>query len=252
MSEVYKRIIPCLDIRDGRVVKGVQFESIRDAGNPVELAARYAQEGADELVLLDIAATNEERTTFIPVVEAVAAEVNIPFTVGGGIASVEQAGHLLRAGADKVSVNSAAVLNPVLISDLANRFGSQCVVLAADVRRAATGWHIFTHGGKKDTGFDALDWLERGAELGAGELLITSMDGDGMCAGFDIALYKAVGERVRLPVIASGGAGNATHFQDLFAHTQVTGGLAASIFHYGELAIPELKQQLTGQIRIRL
>lgn len=251
MSQVYKRIIPCLDIQNGRVVKGINFEGIRDAGDPVELAGEYASAGADELVLLDISATNEERETFLPVVKAVASRINVPFTVGGGIASVEQAYRLLRAGADKVSVNSSAVKNPQLISDLARQFGKQCVVVAVDVKRNGAGWNVYTHGGKQDTGMDALNWMVKAVRLGAGELLITSMDGDGTKNGFDLELYKGVEQIVSVPLIASGGAGNVVHFTDLFTQTRVTGGLAASIFHFGELPIPELKTALKQITRIR-
>ncbi|MDH4474250.1 MAG: imidazole glycerol phosphate synthase subunit HisF [Fluviicola sp.] len=249
--DVYKRIIPCLDIQNGRTVKGINFESIRDAGDPVQLAKLYAEQGADELVLLDISATNEERSTFLPIVEAVAAQVDIPFTVGGGIASVETAFQLLRAGADKISVNSSAIQRPELITELSGQFGKQCVVVAVDIRKTATGWTVHTHGGKRDTGRDALEWIVEAVKRGAGELLITSMDGDGTKNGFAIDFYKQVTQRVNVPIIASGGAGTAQHFEDLFTETTVTGGLAASIFHYGELPIPELKQQLKQTIRIR-
>lgn len=252
MSGVYKRIIPCLDIQNGRTVKGVNFVDIRDAGDPVTLAATYAAQGADELVLLDISATNEARSTFLPVVKAVASAVNIPFTVGGGISSVEQAYALLRSGADKISVNSSAVKRPELITELARQFGSQCVVVAIDVKKTATGWNVFTHGGKKDTGIDALKWVAEVVERGAGELLITSMDGDGTKAGFAIDFYKEAEKLVSVPVIASGGAGTADHFRELFTKTTVTGGLAASIFHFGEIPVPELKRLLQGDLRIRM
>ncbi len=250
--DVYKRIIPCLDIQNGRTVKGVNFESIRDAGNPVELAALYASQGADELVLLDISATNEDRATFLPIVEAVASEVNIPFTVGGGIYSVETAKKLLRAGADKISVNSAAILRPELIKELAAEFGSQCVVVAVDVRKIEIGWTVHTHGGKRDTGIDALEWIQKAVEFGAGELLITSMDGDGTKNGFAIELYQIVSKLVNVPIIASGGAGKVNHFEELFTQTSVTGGLAASIFHFGEIPIPQLKSELQQLVRIRI
>lgn len=249
--DVYKRIIPCLDIQNGRTVKGINFESIRDAGDPVQLAKLYAEQGADELVLLDISATNEERSTFLPIVEAVAAQVDIPFTVGGGIASVETAFQLLRAGADKISVNSSAIQCPELITELSAQFGKQCVVVAVDIRKTATSWTVHTHGGKRDTGRDALEWIEEAVQRGAGELLITSMDGDGTKNGFAIDFYRLATTRVNVPIIASGGAGTVRHFEDLFNQTTVTGGLAASIFHYGELPIPELKQQLKQTIRIR-
>ncbi len=250
---MYKRIIPCLDIRNGRTVKGIQFESIRDAGDPAALAALYAQQGADELVLLDISATIEERSAFIPVVETVASRINIPFTVGGGISSVETAYGLLRAGADKISVNSAAVFRPELISDLATQFGSQCVVVAMDVKRHDNDWIVYTHGGRNSTGISMQMWINRVVELGAGELLITSMDGDGTKNGFDCDCYQTVGKLTNLPVIASGGAGSVDHFEELFGQTAVTGGLAASIFHFGELPVPVLKTQLQERgIRMRL
>jgi cyclase len=251
MMNVYKRIIPCLDIQNGRTVKGINFESIRDAGDPVQLAKLYAEQGADELVLLDISATNEERSTFLPIVEAVAAQVDIPFTVGGGIASVETAFQLLRAGADKISVNSSAILRPELITELSAQFGKQCVVVAVDIRKTDNGFTVHTHGGKRDTGLDAVEWIEEAVKRGAGELLITSMDGDGTKNGFAIDFYRQITQRVNVPIIASGGAGTARHFETLFNETNVTGGLAASIFHYGELPIPELKQQLKQTIRIR-
>ena len=249
--EVYKRIIPCLDIQNGRTVKGINFEAIRDAGDPVKLAQLYAQQGADELVLLDISATNEERSTFLPLVVAVATQVDIPFIVGGGIASVETAYQLLRAGADKVSVNSSAILRPGLITELAAEFGKQCTVVAVDIRKTGAGYTVHSHGGKRDTGKDALEWIEEAVQRGAGELLITSMDGDGTKSGFAIGFYKEVANRINVPVIASGGAGTVDHFLELFSETSVTGGLAASIFHYGELPLPELRQQLKQTIRIR-
>ncbi|TSJ47804.1 imidazole glycerol phosphate synthase subunit HisF [Fluviicola chungangensis] len=249
--QVYKRIIPCLDIQNGRTVKGTNFEGIRDAGDPVELAKLYSKQGADELVLLDISATNEERGTFLPIVEAVASEVNIPFTVGGGISSVETARKLLRSGADKVSINSSAVKNPALITELANVFGSQCIVVAIDIRKSGESWVVHTHGGKRDTGIDALKWLQKVVSLGAGELLITSMDGDGTKNGFALDFYKEAEQLVSVPIIASGGAGTITHFEELFTQTPVTGGLAASIFHFGEISIPELKNELSKITRIR-
>ncbi len=249
--QVYKRIIPCLDIQNGRTVKGVNFESIRDAGDPVELARFYAAQGADELVLLDISATNEKRSTFIPVVKAVAEQVNIPFTVGGGISSVENARILLRSGADKIAVNSSAVKRPELITELADQFGKQCVVVAVDIRKVNSGWTVHTHGGKNDTGIDAFEWIMEVVSLGAGELLITSMDGDGTKDGFALDFYQKLQKLVSLPVIASGGAGTIAHFEELFTQTNVTGGLAASIFHFGEISIPELKNELSKTIRIR-
>lgn len=249
--QVYKRIIPCLDIQNGRTVKGINFESIRDAGDPIQLAKFYADQGADELVLLDISASNEERATFIPIVEAVAAQVNIPFTVGGGISSVETARNLLRSGADKISVNSSAVKRPELISELAAAFGSQCVVVAIDIRKQQTGWTVHTHGGKRDTGMNALEWIRQVVLLGAGELLITSMDGDGTKNGFALDFYKKAEGYVPVPIIASGGAGTIGHFEELFTQTNITGGLAASIFHFGEISIPELKKELSKTTRIR-
>lgn len=249
--QVYKRIIPCLDVQNGRTVKGIQFESIRDAGDPVQLAKFYAEQGADELVLLDISATNEERATFIPIVEAVAAQVNIPFTVGGGISSVEAARNLLRSGADKISVNSSAVKRPELISELAEAFGNQCVVVAIDIRKVESGWTVHTHEGKQDTGIDALKWAEDAVLRGAGELLITSMDGDGTKKGFALDFYQEIEQLVSVPIIASGGAGTIEHFEELFSKTGITGGLAASIFHFSEISIPELKKGLSKKVRIR-
>lgn len=249
--QVYKRIIPCLDIQNGRTVKGINFENIRDAGDPVQLAKFYADQGADELVLLDISATNEERETFLPLVEAVASQVNIPFTVGGGISSVTTAKQLLRCGADKISVNSAAVKRPELITELAESFGKQCVVVAIDIRKVDTEWMVYTHGGKYNTQLYAVEWIQKAVELGAGELLITSMDGDGTKNGFDTEFYSLVGQLVSVPIIASGGAGTVQHFEDLFRKTNVTGGLAASIFHFGEISLPQLKKELTQTTRIR-
>lgn len=249
--QVYKRIIPCLDIQNGRTVKGINFESIRDAGDPVQLARFYAGQGADELVLLDISATHEERGTFLPIVEAVAAQVNIPFTVGGGISSVETARALLRSGADKISVNSSAVKNPRLITELADTFGSQCIVVAVDIRKKSNSWTVHTHGGKIETGLNALEWIMESVDRGAGELLITSMDGDGTKNGFALDFYKEAEQWVSVPIIASGGAGTIVHFEELFTQTAVTGGLAASIFHFGEISVPELKQELSKTIRIR-
>lgn len=250
--EVYKRIIPCLDIQNGRTVKGVHFESIRDAGDPVKLAESYARQGADELILLDISATNEGRTALLPVVQQVASIVNIPFTVGGGIHSVETARHLLRSGADKVSINSSAVARPDLISELAETFGSQCVVVAVDIRKTSESWEVFTHGGKQPTGRNAFDWIREARERGAGELLITSMNGDGTKSGFELAFYESAQQEVDIPIIASGGAGTPEHFKSLFLKTAVTGALAASVFHYGEISIPELKAELANEVRIRI
>jgi cyclase len=241
-----KRIIPCLDVKEGRVVKGVNFVNLRDAGDPVELAAIYDREGADELVFLDISASVEGRATMIEVVKRTAGEISIPFTVGGGISSVDDMTRLLRAGADKTGINTAAILNPTLIRDGAQRFGSQCIVVAIDARfNAEWGeWEVFTHGGRKPTGMRALEWAKKAEELGAGELLLTSMDADGTKDGFDIALTKAVTDLVGIPVIASGGAGKVSHFTDVFEQANADAGLAASIFHYKEIAIAEVKQEL--------
>ena len=236
-----KRIIPCLDVKDGRTVKGINFLGLRDAGDPVELAARYSAEGADELVLLDISATNERRKTLAEIVRRVAAEINIPFTVGGGISTVADIGALLDSGADKVSINSAAVKNPSLLSGAAANFGSQCVVLAIDAKKTDTGWKVFLNGGKVATDLDAIDWAKQGVDLGAGEILLTSMTADGTKDGFEIALTRDIAKAVRVPVIASGGAGTMDDFADVFANGNADAALAASVFHYGEIAIPELK-----------
>ncbi len=240
-----KRIIPCLDIKDGQTVKGVQFENLRSAGDPVELAAAYAAQGADELVFLDITATHEGRETLVDLVRRVAQVLNIPFTVGGGIGSVEQAAALLRAGADKVSVNSAAVRRPDLINELAAAFGNQCVVLAIDARPGTDGvWRVFLNGGRMETPLDALAWAREGVERGAGEILLTSMAHDGTKAGFALDFTRAVSEAVPVPVIASGGAGTMDHFHDVFTTGKADAALAASIFHFGEIPIPKLKRYL--------
>ncbi|CAM3270663.1 imidazole glycerol phosphate synthase subunit HisF [Empedobacter stercoris] len=242
-----KRIIPCLDIKDGRTVKGVNFEGLRDAGDPVELAKKYVEEGADELVFLDITATLEKRKTLAEMVEKIAAAINIPFTVGGGINSVEDASAVIQAGADKVSVNSSAVKNPQLVADLAARFGSQCVVVAVDTRDVNGTQKVFVSGGKIETEWKTLDWVKKVEELGAGEILLTSMDGDGTKTGFKIDITKAVADAVNLPVIASGGAGKIEHFTEVFTQTKASGALAASIFHFGEVPIPMLKNYLKEQ-----
>jgi imidazole glycerol-phosphate synthase subunit HisF len=244
-----KRIIPCLDIRDGRVVKGVNFLNLRDAGDPVEQARAYDSSGADELVFLDISATVEGRATTVETVRRVADQVFMPLAVGGGIRTVEDMRRLLLAGADKVSVNSAAVRNPSLLAEGAERFGAQCVVLAIDARRrqAGTGWEFFVDGGRTPTGIDAVEWAARGAAMGAGEILLTSMDADGTLAGYDIALTRAVAEAVRVPVIASGGAGTIAHFAEVLTDGQADAALAASLFHDGKLAIPDLKRVLAAQ-----
>ncbi|MEX2425838.1 MAG: imidazole glycerol phosphate synthase subunit HisF [Thermomicrobiaceae bacterium] len=241
-----RRIIPCLDVTGGRVVKGIQFQQLRDAGDPVELAARYDEAGADELVFLDITASSDDRATMIDVVRETARQVFIPLTVGGGVRSPEDAYMMLRAGADKVSLNSAAVARPELLRECAERFGNQCIVLAIDARRRDDGgWEVFTHGGRRGTGMDALEWAAEGTRLGAGEILLTSMDADGMKDGYDIELTSAMVDRVEVPVIASGGAGNLEHLYDAFDRGQAHAVLAASIFHYGEYTITEAKTFLT-------
>ncbi|KEQ22062.1 MULTISPECIES: imidazole glycerol phosphate synthase subunit HisF [Paenibacillus] len=241
-----KRIIPCLDVKDGRVVKGVNFVNLRDAGDPVELASIYDREGADELVFLDISASHEGRATMVNVVQQTAGQITIPFTVGGGISSVDDMKRLLRAGADKIGINTAAVRNPQLVSDGARRFGSQCIVVAIDARYNPewNEWEVFTHGGRNGTGIRALEWAKRIEELGAGEILLTSMDADGTKDGFDLRLTRAVSELVSIPVIASGGAGKKEHFYDVFAEGKADAGLAATIFHYKEMTIQEVKDDL--------
>ena len=238
------RVIPCLDVDAGRVVKGVNFVGLRDAGDPVELAARYDIEGADELVFLDITASSDARDTMIDVVTRTAEQVFIPFTVGGGIRSVEDARRMLRAGADKVSVNTAAVDRPELISEIATEFGAQCVVVAIDARRSALGFEVFTHGGRTATGLDAIEWAARAESLGAGEILLTSMDRDGTRDGFDIELTRTISERVNIPVIASGGVGTLDHLVDGVLEGKADAVLAASIFHFGEHTVHEAKQYM--------
>lgn len=243
-----KRIIPCLDVRDGRVVKGVNFVNIRDAGDPVELAKFYSDQGADEIVFLDITATSDARDTVVDVVERTAAQVFVPLTVGGGIRTLEDFQRLLRAGADKISVNSAAVKDKTLIARAAQRFGSQCVVLAIDARRRPEGWYeVVTAGGRTPTGIDAVEWACRGQELGAGEILLTSMDADGTKAGFDLDMTRAVTQAVSIPVIASGGCGSLEHFAQVFEETDCDAALAASLFHFGELTVPQVKEFLRGR-----
>jgi cyclase len=242
-----KRIIPCLDIKDGRVVKGVNFINLRDAGDPVEQARLYDEQSADELVFLDISATHEGRKTTLELVSRVAETVFMPLTVGGGIRTVEDMHALLLAGADKVSVNSAAVRRPELLSEGAARFGAQCVVLAIDARRAGTGWEVYVNGGRVSTGLGAVEWAARGVELGAGEILLTSMDADGTLAGFDLELTRTVAEAVSVPVIASGGAGAISHFADVLTVGKADAALAASLFHDGRLRIAELKNELQSQ-----
>ena len=243
-----KRIIPCLDVRDGRVVKGVNFVHIRDAGDPVELAKFYSDQGADEIVFLDITATSDARNTVVHVVERTAEQVFVPLTVGGGIRTLEDFHKLLRAGADKISVNSAAVKDKTLISRGAERFGSQCVVLAIDARRRPDGtFEVVTAGGRNATGLDAIAWAREGERLGTGEILLTSMDADGTKNGFDLELTRAVTEAVSIPVIASGGCGSLNHFAEVFRETGCDAALAASLFHFGELTVPQVKQYLKEQ-----
>ena len=253
-----KRIIPCLDIKNGRVVKGVNFENLRDAGDPVEQARIYNSAGADELVFLDISATHLGKNTVVDVVERVANQVFMPLTVGGGIRSVEDMRQILLAGADKVSVNSAAVKNPTLLSEGALHFGSQCIVLAVDARRAsvlkeALRWEVYVSGGRIPTGLDALDWIQKAVELGAGEILLTSMDADGTLAGYDLELTRAVVDAVPVPVIASGGAGRLEHFAQVLVEARADAALAASLFHDGKISIQELKTYLAQEgIPVRL
>ena len=243
-----KRIIPCLDIKDGRVVKGVNFVDLRDAGDPVEVAAAYSREGADEVVFLDITATHEGRATVVDLAARVAEQLSIPFTVGGGIRTVEDFHDILRQGADKISINSAAIERPGLISEAAERFGSQCVVVAIDARRRDVGgWDVYKHGGRLNTGLDALEWAVRAEKLGAGEILLTSMDCDGTKAGYDLELTAAVSERVGIPVIASGGAGCMEHFAEALLQGKADAVLAASLFHYHEVDIGALKTYLAAR-----
>ncbi|MCC6484145.1 MAG: imidazole glycerol phosphate synthase subunit HisF [Armatimonadetes bacterium] len=251
-----KRIIPCLDVNNGRVVKGTNFVNLRDAGDPVELAAFYDAEGADELTFLDITASHEERDTIVDVASRTADQVFIPFTVGGGIRTTDDFRRILKTGADKVSVNTAAIANPELIRQASEMFGSQCVVLAVDARRAsdkASSWEVYTHGGRKATGMDALEWAKRGEELGAGEILLTSMDCDGTQSGYDIELTRAVSESVSIPVIASGGAGTLEHIYDALTEGKADAALVASIVHFRTYSIREIKEYLNGRgVPVRL
>lgn len=248
-----KRIIPCLDVDKGRVVKGVKFQNLRDAGDPVEVAKGYEEQSADELVFLDITASAEERKIMIEVVQRVAETIFIPFTVGGGVSSSEDIRRLLSAGADKVSINTAAVKNPQLIYESAKRFGSQCIVVAIDAKRSQKGWEVYIHGGRTPTGLDAVEWAKRVEGLGAGEILLTSMDADGTKKGYDIELCGAVASAVSIPVIASGGAGTMEHFYEVFTQTNVDAALAASLFHFKEVSIPELKVYLKNKgVHVRL
>jgi imidazole glycerol-phosphate synthase subunit HisF len=242
-----KRIIPCLDIKDGRTVKGINFVEIRDAGDPIELAKKYVQEGADELVFLDITATQEKRKTLASLVEKIAKEINIPFTVGGGINSVEDAIAIIKAGADKVSINSSAVKNSQLITAIANQFGSQAVVVAIDTKYVNNEWLVYVNGGKIPTGLKTIEWAKQAVALGAGEILLTSMNNDGVKNGFAINITNAVSEAINVPIIASGGAGTKEHFKNVFEQTKATGALAASVFHFGEIPIPILKKYLKEQ-----
>ncbi len=242
-----KRIIPCLDVMNGQTVKGVNFVDLRQAGDPVELAKAYAEQGADELVFLDITATIEKRETFVELVSRIAQNINIPFTVGGGIQNEKDVEKLLNAGADKISINSSAVKNPNLISKLKNQFGSQCVVVAVDAKWINNDWFVFVHGGRIPTEIRVIDWCKKATELGAGEILLTSMDHDGTKNGFAISLTKTISELVNIPVIASGGAGNSEHFAEVFTKGKADAGLAASIFHFGEIKIPDLKIYLKNK-----
>lgn len=239
-----RRIIPCLDVRDGRVVKGLNFKGVQDVADPVELARFYNQAGADELVFYDITASVEGRGLFTDILRRVAGEVFIPLTVGGGIGSLSDFDRVLKCGADKVSVNSGAIARPELISEAAHRYGSQCVVLSMDIKKVGESWHIFAKGGREDTGIEALRWAEQGVARGAGELVVNSIDTDGVKQGFDLALLDALAERVSVPIIASGGAGSMAHFLELFRHPGIDAGLAASIFHHKQVLIPELKGYL--------
>lgn len=248
-----KRIIPCLDVKDGRTVKGTNFVNLRDAGDAVELAKIYSVSGADELVFLDITATNEKRKTLSDLVKKVAAEINIPFTVGGGINTIEDIEILLNSGADKVSINTSAVKNPQILADAAKNFGSQCVVLAIDAKLVEKDWKVFLNGGRVETELDAIEWTKRGVNLGAGEILLTSMNADGTKNGFEIELTRLVSESVNVPVIASGGAGDLEHFAEVFKNGKADAALAASVFHFREIEIPVLKKYLQAQnIEVRI
>lgn len=242
-----KRIIPCLDIKEGRTVKGVNFVNMRDAGDPVELAINYQNEGADELVFLDIAATLENRKTMTDLVTKIAEVISIPFTVGGGISTVDDAERVLSAGANKVSINSAAVSNPSLITDIANKFGKKSIVLAIDTKLDNGVWYVYTRGGNTPTPLRAIEWAKEGERLGAGEILLTSMSNDGTKDGFAIDITAQISEAVSIPVIASGGAGTIEHFEQLFLNSKVNAALAASVFHFGEISIPELKSYLKSK-----
>lgn len=249
-----KRIIPCLDVKDGRVVKGVNFVNLRDAGDPVEIAKKYSEQGADEICFLDITASHEERNTMIDVVARTAGEVFVPLTVGGGVRTLDDVRQLLLAGADKVSVNTAAVKNPEFVKEAAERFGSQCIVVAIDARSVGEDkWEVYTHGGRNPTGIDAVEWARKMEENGAGEILLTSMDKDGTKSGYDLALTRAISRAVSIPVIASGGAGNLEHLAEGVSKGEADAVLVASIFHYGEYSIKEAKEYMDGEgISVRL
>ncbi|MDQ3129924.1 MAG: imidazole glycerol phosphate synthase subunit HisF [Acidobacteriota bacterium] len=248
-----KRIIPCLDVKDGRTVKGTNFVNLRDAGDAVELAKIYSEQGADELVFLDITATNEKRRTLSELVKKTAREINIPFTVGGGINSIEDIEVLLDSGADKISINTSAVVNPLILTDAAKNFGSQCVVLAIDAKKVGDVWKVFLNGGRIETDLNAIEWAKKGVELGAGEILLTSMNADGTRNGFEIELTRLVAESVNVPVIASGGAGTMEHFTKVFETGKADAALAASIFHFREIEIPALKSYLRERkIEVRI
>lgn len=248
-----KRIIPCLDVTNGRVVKGVNFVELRDAGDPVEIARRYDEQGADELTFLDITASSDNRGLIFHIIEEVASQVFIPLTVGGGVRAVDDVRNLLNAGADKVSINTSAVVNPQLVADAASRFGSQCIVVAIDAKRVGDHWEVFTHGGRKPTGFNAVEWACKMVGLGAGEILLTSMDRDGTKSGFDLELTRAISDAVEVPVIASGGVGNLDHLVDGVIKGRADAVLAASIFHYGEYSVREAKQYMADHgIEVRL
>ena len=253
-STYTKRIIPCLDVKDGRVVKGTNFVGLRDAGDPVELAAKYDEEGADELVFLDITASSDKRNTMVQVASDCASQVFIPFTVGGGIRTTEDMRALLKAGADKISLNTAAIKRPELISEGAERFGRQCIVLAVEARRnGENSWEVYINGGRTPTGLDCLEWVRKAVNLGAGEILLTSMDADGTKAGYDIPLTRAVSEAVQVPVIASGGAGELSHFYDVLTEGKADAVLAASVFHYGQFSIRQVKEYLRSRgVEVRL
>ena len=249
-----KRIVPCLDVTAGRVVKGVNFVELRDAGDPVEIARRYNEQGADELTFLDITASSDERDIILHIIEAVSAQVFIPLTVGGGVRTVDDIRRLLNAGADKVSINTSAVTNPQLVADASSRYGSQCIVVAIDAKQVAPGrWEVFTHGGRNPTGLDAIEWAKKMELFGAGEILLTSMDRDGTKSGFDIALTRAISDTIDIPLIASGGVGNLQHLAEGILEGHANAVLAASIFHYGEFTVQQAKQFMADQgIEVRM